>query len=701
MKKDQVNYIAFFQLFVVLLLIFLGTGQLNAQLKVGNNATSLNSNAIFEIESTNKGMLLPRLALVSTTSSAPLSAHVSGMTVYNTATTADVTPGIYYNNGTVWVRIMQAPLATNNTTSGPLVTISNGVGATLTAMSVAIDTTALKTFIASNMGTSPIKESFTTTVNNVIQSSTLIGQNLSAGTLLQTTGTPAGASLKAAGYQVDTTALKSFVNARSTNTLSNATNTITSTVNGIVASAPAVNTVANTFNSTTRALTTTVNGVVGTSVTLPGGNDSTTASNGLALTGKDVRLGGTLTGATTLTTSATNTLALAGLQSGSSTDSILVVNPITGVIARKAMPSGMIMKRVKLSSATMQTISDPNTPESPTPIIATYEDTTGAVISVNIVSRTANTSFTIHSATNVGSGYLNYAYPSQGIVLATGPQGPQGPQGVGSRDSTTASNGLTMIGKDVQLGGALTKATTVSGLSATNKMSYTGAGVDAFNIDGTTFSVDATNNQIGIGTAMPSEALDVVGNVKFSGALMPNNTAGIDGQVLISAGANVAPTWVNVPNMTFGDIKTGFQSADHGGWVLLNGRAISTLSAAQQARAAALGFTTNLPNASNTYLSQNGGTLGSISSANTKNIAQNQLPNINLAHTHSASVFNENYTWGTGGGRHFKPASQFSNETDNTTINTTNLYLNGNVTQVAFDVRPSTMSVNVFLFLGN
>jgi microcystin-dependent protein len=190
------------------------------------------------------------------------------------------------------------------------------------------------------------------------------------------------------------------------------------------------------------------------------------------------------------------------------------VNPTTGVIARKAMPAGMIMKRVKLSSATMQTISDPNTPASPSPIIATYEDSTGAVISVNIVSRTANTSFTIHSATHVGSGYLNYAYPSQGIVLATGPQGPQGPQGVGSRDSTTASNGLTMIGKDVQLGGALTKATSVSGLSATNKMSFTGAGVDAFNVDGTTFSVDATNNRVGIGNALPEYTLDLKGSFR-------------------------------------------------------------------------------------------------------------------------------------------------------------------------------------------
>jgi trimeric autotransporter adhesin len=52
---------------------------------------------------------------------------------------------------------------------------------------------------------------------------------------------------------------------------------------------------------------------------------------------------------------------------------------------------------------------------------------------------------------------------------------------------------------------------------------------------------------VGIGTFIPSEKLDVVGNVKFSGALMPNNIAGTTGQVLVSSGAGVAPTWDSNP----------------------------------------------------------------------------------------------------------------------------------------------------------
>jgi hypothetical protein len=51
------------------------------------------------------------------------------------------------------------------------------------------------------------------------------------------------------------------------------------------------------------------------------------------------------------------------------------------------------------------------------------------------------------------------------------------------------------------------------------------------------------SGNIGIATATPSEKLDVNGNVRFSGALMPNNAAGTAGQVLTSAGAGAVPTW--------------------------------------------------------------------------------------------------------------------------------------------------------------
>ncbi len=81
-----------------------------AQQKIsdGTASATINSNALLELQSTQKGLLLPRVALTSTTSPAPMPTHVQGMAVYNTATagsgTTAVTPGYYYNNGSGWVR---------------------------------------------------------------------------------------------------------------------------------------------------------------------------------------------------------------------------------------------------------------------------------------------------------------------------------------------------------------------------------------------------------------------------------------------------------------------------------------------------------------------------------------------------------------------------------------------------------------------
>lgn len=54
--------------------------------------------------------------------------------------------------------------------------------------------------------------------------------------------------------------------------------------------------------------------------------------------------------------------------------------------------------------------------------------------------------------------------------------------------------------------------------------------------------VDNTG-KVGIGNSLPTEMLDVAGNLKFSGALMPNNNAGTAGYVLRSNGTNTAPSW--------------------------------------------------------------------------------------------------------------------------------------------------------------
>ena len=98
-----------FKLQIFALLILTSTA-LSAQVGIGT--TSPNADALLELDATTNvgGLLLPRVTLTATGNFAPLSAHVQGMSVYNTATVNNVVPGQYYNDGSRWVRIEESTL---------------------------------------------------------------------------------------------------------------------------------------------------------------------------------------------------------------------------------------------------------------------------------------------------------------------------------------------------------------------------------------------------------------------------------------------------------------------------------------------------------------------------------------------------------------------------------------------------------------
>ena len=89
----------------------------SAQVRIGGTGTSVDANAILELQSSTKGLLFPKVALTGTANVAPLSAHVAGMTVYNTATAGDVTPGLYANSGTAWVSLSSSANSALNVTA--------------------------------------------------------------------------------------------------------------------------------------------------------------------------------------------------------------------------------------------------------------------------------------------------------------------------------------------------------------------------------------------------------------------------------------------------------------------------------------------------------------------------------------------------------------------------------------------------------
>jgi len=163
--------------------------------------------------------------------------------------------------------------------------------------------------------------------------------------------------------------------------------------------------------------------------------------------------------------------------------------------------------------------------------------------------------------------------------------------------------------------------------------------------------------------------------------------------------------WEKVSNNNaFGDIKSGIQQNDHNGWVKLDGRAITELTVTQQVQANAFGFQTNLPNASNTYLSQNGSTLGSVSGSNTKTIARNQLPLFTLEGNTNAAQNGVSIRGSYNSGRNANPTRGHwavigDADNHNHTFITENI--NNTGAQQTLNTTPATLSVTMFIYLGN
>ncbi|GLU56212.1 hypothetical protein [Dyadobacter frigoris] len=96
-----------------------------AQVKIGTNPTTINAGSALEIESTNKGLLMPRISLANTTTWGLAGIAAAGMHVYNTnagiTSTNTAYPtlvakiGEYYWDGTGWVAL--APIAKSTSIS--------------------------------------------------------------------------------------------------------------------------------------------------------------------------------------------------------------------------------------------------------------------------------------------------------------------------------------------------------------------------------------------------------------------------------------------------------------------------------------------------------------------------------------------------------------------------------------------------------
>lgn len=97
------------KIIVAILLAVTGFIPVMGQVTIGSDMEP-DSNAILEFKqnedgTSEKGLLLPRVNLRSTTDPFPLSAPVKGMLVYNKTDDSVIKPGVFYNDGTQWKRI--------------------------------------------------------------------------------------------------------------------------------------------------------------------------------------------------------------------------------------------------------------------------------------------------------------------------------------------------------------------------------------------------------------------------------------------------------------------------------------------------------------------------------------------------------------------------------------------------------------------
>lgn len=85
----------------------------NSFSQVGIGTTTPNSSSILEIKSDNAGLLIPRIALTSSSDVTTIPSPAISLLIYNTTSTSDVTPGFYYWDGS-WKTVSKTAATTGS-----------------------------------------------------------------------------------------------------------------------------------------------------------------------------------------------------------------------------------------------------------------------------------------------------------------------------------------------------------------------------------------------------------------------------------------------------------------------------------------------------------------------------------------------------------------------------------------------------------
>lgn len=236
------------------------------------------------------------------------------------------------------------------------------------------------------------------------------------------------------------------------------------------------------------------------------------------------------------------------------------------------------------------------------------------------------------------------------------------------------------------------------------------------------FSFVITKSQVGINTPTPTKTLDINGELRIRNIteeIALNQVLTSDSQGNIGKLSNTLPL-----GFIYGDIKTGFQTIDHEGWYLLDGRLISSLPTNIQNRAVNLGFVNSIPDARGKFLkatsdpnavSQSGG-------SDTVSLSQANLPNYNYTGSSSSDNASHSHVMtpdvyqltssspggllvdlfpqdGTGGNNRFNHTETAGTSTSGSHFHSFSI-ANAGGSGTAINITPEYILTNTFIYLG-
>ena len=352
----------------------------NNQITPGTSGQVLVTTASGSTQWVNQSAIAPATTVANTVTGTDLSTTVNGVT----GAAVNLTPAIQAGQkittvsngsntvatGTVTGNTTDYKVTVNTATATVAGVVKAGAGLTVDGTgTLAVDAatitsgkalTSTDLVVSANGSTALLKDVSLAIAENAITSAKIADgevkttdiadRNVTAAKLTAGTGTANRIATADATGNVTYTDLSTLVTGAETKLVNGTNTTVTGT--GTAANQYAVNV----------ATGGTALGVVKQAATTPvvtintAGELGVNANNGLSVATGNVQLGGALTKATTVTATATNTLAVAGLQTGTTADKIVVADATSGVLKQmnSAMPRFFYMPSIVIPTAADQ-----------------------------------------------------------------------------------------------------------------------------------------------------------------------------------------------------------------------------------------------------------------------------------------------------------------------------------------------------------